>query len=146
MLQDDAIRDLAESLRDMVVVTNECQDLRVIAGLTSVIKDMGRVTLVVVSLIDEYARLSFAGTSIRWFVQRVHLTDRYFLSERTLRSAVSADMGNRIQQCDKRNKDLMNKFNAMIAIDINKGLKEMKESMDQKGFSSFSTCISLHRN
>jgi hypothetical protein len=65
MLQDDAIRDLAESLRDRVAVTNECQDLRVIAGLTNVIKDMGRATLVVVSLIDEYARLYFAGMSIR---------------------------------------------------------------------------------
>ena len=64
MLQDNAIRDLAESLRDMVAVTNECQDIRMIVGLAEVIKDMGRATLVVVSLIDEYTRVSFAGKSI----------------------------------------------------------------------------------
>lgn len=58
------------------------------------------------------------------------------LSERTLRSVISADMSNRIQQCDMRNKDLMKKFSVMIAVDTNKGMKEIKGSMDRKGFES----------
>lgn len=62
---DDTVRDLAESLRDMLAVSIEFQDLRMIVGLADVIKDMGRATLVVVSLIDEYTKISFAGESIR---------------------------------------------------------------------------------
>ena len=58
------------------------------------------------------------------------------LSERTLRSVISADMSNRIQQCDMRNKVLMKKFSVMIAVDTNKGMKEIKGSMDRKGFES----------
>jgi hypothetical protein len=61
MVQDDAILDLAERLREMVGVANECQDLPMIDGTTNVIEAIGRMALQVASLIDEYTHLPFLG-------------------------------------------------------------------------------------
>ena len=65
--QDDAIRGLAETLREMISVANDSPDLLVIDGTENVIEAIGRASLQVSTVIDEYARLPFIGelTNIR---------------------------------------------------------------------------------
>jgi hypothetical protein len=56
---DDSIRDLAESLREMLGVAKEYPDLLFIGGTTNVTEEIGRTSLKVTSLIYEYTRPSF---------------------------------------------------------------------------------------
>ena len=60
-VQDDAVRGLAESLREMVGIADQHPDLLVVVGIDKVIESIGRVFLQVASVIDEYARLPFIG-------------------------------------------------------------------------------------
>jgi len=71
MLQDEAVLDLAESLREMVGVANESPDLPVINGTSNVIEEIGRTALQVASLIDEYTKLPFLGGLKLPFSQRI---------------------------------------------------------------------------
>jgi len=64
MLQDDDVRSLAESLREMVGIAAECPDLLRIHGTTNVIEEIGRVSLQIALLIDECAKLSLMGQSV----------------------------------------------------------------------------------
>lgn len=59
--QDDAIRGLSETLREMICVANDSPDLLTIDGTENVIEAIGRASLQVSSVIDEYARLPFIG-------------------------------------------------------------------------------------
>jgi hypothetical protein len=56
---DDVVGDVAESLREVLGVAKEYSGLPVIEGTTNVIEEVGRMSLKVMSLIDEYTRLSF---------------------------------------------------------------------------------------
>jgi hypothetical protein len=56
LVQDDSLRDLAESLREMVSVASACPDLRNVEGTTNVIEDIGHTSMQVASLIDEYTK------------------------------------------------------------------------------------------
>jgi hypothetical protein len=62
MLQDDDVRNLAKSLHEMVGVAAECPDLPVIPSTTNVIEEIGRVSLQIALLIDEYAGSSLIGS------------------------------------------------------------------------------------
>ena len=62
-LQDDSIRELAGTLREMLAIANMIPDLRVIPDTTDVIVDISRQSLRVASLIHEYTKLSFPGES-----------------------------------------------------------------------------------
>jgi hypothetical protein len=64
MSQDDAVRDLAKSLYEMMGVAARCADLSRIDGTTDVVAEIGKVSLEVASLIDEYTRHSFVGKLI----------------------------------------------------------------------------------
>ncbi|ETW75133.1 hypothetical protein HETIRDRAFT_455819 [Heterobasidion irregulare TC 32-1] len=65
--QDDAIRGLAETLREMICVANDSPDLLTIDGTENVIEAIGRASLQVSSVIDEYARLPFIGEAVyKW--------------------------------------------------------------------------------
>lgn len=55
MDMDDAVRILVEALRKMVGIANECREVRVIKGTVDIIKEIGRLSLEVASLIHEYA-------------------------------------------------------------------------------------------
>jgi hypothetical protein len=61
MIKDEAIRTLAEGLREMIGAANEVRNLLVIKGTTDVIEEIGRLSLQVASLIDEYTKLPFTG-------------------------------------------------------------------------------------
>ena len=67
-LQDDSIRELAVSLRDMLATANMIPDLPVIPNTTDVIVDIGRQSLRVASLIHEYTKLSLPGDSLLYLV------------------------------------------------------------------------------
>jgi hypothetical protein len=56
LVQDDSLRDLAESLREMVSVASACPDLRNVKGAANVIEDIGHAAMQVASLIDEYTK------------------------------------------------------------------------------------------
>ena len=60
-VQDDSIRELADTLREMLATADMIPDLRVIPGTTDVIADISRQSLRVASLIHEYTKLSMPG-------------------------------------------------------------------------------------
>ena len=62
-LQDDSIRELAGTLREMLATANMIPDLPVIPDTTDVIVDISRQSLRVASLIHEYTKLSLPGDS-----------------------------------------------------------------------------------
>jgi hypothetical protein len=58
---DSDIRDLAEQLKSMLAIANECQDLRPIRGQKDVLVDIASTIISVSSLIDEYTEHGFVG-------------------------------------------------------------------------------------
>jgi hypothetical protein len=63
--QDEAVRGLAESLREMLGSAARCgHDLLLIEGTTNVMEEIGQASLEVASLIDEYTKHSFVGKVI----------------------------------------------------------------------------------
>ncbi|ETW83657.1 hypothetical protein HETIRDRAFT_425330 [Heterobasidion irregulare TC 32-1] len=61
LLQDKSVRELAESLREIVCAAHECPDLSVIKGTEDVIEAIGQISLEIASFIDKYARRIFVG-------------------------------------------------------------------------------------
>ena len=61
----DAVRGLAESLREMVHAAHKFPDLLVVDGTENVIEAIERVSIQIACLIDEYVRLPFAGKRTR---------------------------------------------------------------------------------
>ena len=72
-LQDDSIRELASTLREMLATANMIPDLPVISNTTNVIVDISRQSLRVASLIHEYTKLSLAGYSPLYLVKRLQV-------------------------------------------------------------------------
>ena len=68
-LQDDSIRELAGTLREMLAIANMIPDLPVIPDTTDVIEDISRQSLRVASLIHEYTKLSLPGDSLLCLVK-----------------------------------------------------------------------------
>jgi len=88
-LQDDSIRELAGTLREMLATANSIPDLPVIANTTDVIVDISRLSLRVASLIHEYTK--------------------YTLAERTVKIQ-SGDLKSRIDTCQKDCASLKDRF------------------------------------
>jgi hypothetical protein len=125
MLQDDCIRDLAEGLQDMLAFVNECSDLRPIKGATDVIKEMSRGVLEAASLIDEYAKPSFAGQS-NLDTRSWPSVDNYVsYPGRTARRVISVDLSNRIESCRKHLSELYVKFDRIVGVETRMIVKEM---------------------
>src|SRR5437879_777069 len=57
-VQDESIRELADTLREMLGTANMIPDLPVIPNTTNVIKEISRQSLQVASLIHEYTKLT----------------------------------------------------------------------------------------
>ena len=68
-LQDDSIRDLAGTLREMLATANQIPDLPVIPNTTDVIVGISRQSIRAASLIHEYTKLSLAGDSLLYPVK-----------------------------------------------------------------------------
>ena len=63
-LQDDSIRELAGTLREMLATGNMIPGLPVIPNTSDVIVGISRQSLRVASLIHEYTKLSLTGDSL----------------------------------------------------------------------------------
>jgi len=105
-LQDGSIRDLADSLREMLGVAKELPDLLVISSTTNVIEGIGRASLEAASLIHEYTKTSFAG--------------------RALNTQLLDGMKSRIEECRKSCADLAQKLDRRVNIDANLQVKKIQ--------------------
>ncbi|PPQ94485.1 hypothetical protein CVT25_013768 [Psilocybe cyanescens] len=96
-VQDEVIRELANTLREMLGTAAAVPDLPQIPNTDSVIEEISRQSLQVASLIHEYANLSFL--------------------KRTAKIQLSGDLKSRILQCQTKCTSLQMKL--AIRIDIN---------------------------
>jgi len=58
---DDNVRDIAENLREMLGAANAFPGLLELASTTNVIKEIGRLSLQIASLIHEYTKVPYLG-------------------------------------------------------------------------------------
>ncbi|KAF8954305.1 hypothetical protein BDZ97DRAFT_2081794 [Flammula alnicola] len=99
-IQDDSIRELANTLREMLGAANTAPDLPVIADTTNILEEISRQSLQIASLIDEYTKLCYAA--------------------RTLKIQISDDLKSRIDGSKKSCADLLGKFDRRVM----KGIKD----------------------
>ncbi|KAF8960073.1 hypothetical protein BDZ97DRAFT_1358391 [Flammula alnicola] len=59
-IQDDSIRELADTLREMLGAANAAPNLPVIADTPNILEEISRQSLQIASLIDEYTKLCYA--------------------------------------------------------------------------------------
>ena len=139
MLQDDDVRGLTESLREMVGIAAEHPDLPLILGTTNVIEEIGHLSLQIALLIDECANSSFIG-------QLLLLLSGIFdmipdsLVGRTVKSQLSDAMKSHITEYKTRCGDLMGKFDRRVEMDTNKKVVRIEEGVDR----NCRWCIEAH--
>ena len=130
MLQDDDVRGLTESLREMVGIAAEHPDLPLILGTTNVTEEIGHLSLQIALLIDECANSSFIG-------QLLLLLSGIFdmipdsLVGRTVKSQLSDVMKSHITEYKTCCGDLMGKFDRRVEMDTNKKVVRIEESVDR---------------
>ncbi|KAG6912699.1 hypothetical protein DXG01_012793, partial [Tephrocybe rancida] len=112
-LQDETIRDLASTLREMLGTANAIPDLPVIQNTTNVIEEISRQSLEVASLIHEYTKLHWAG--------------------RTVKIQIPGGLKSRIDACRACCATLKDSFNSRLHIDTNIQVKEIKAGLQQTG-------------
>ncbi|KDR70450.1 hypothetical protein GALMADRAFT_885433 [Galerina marginata CBS 339.88] len=112
-LQDECIRELASTLREMLGTANAIPDLPVIPNTTDVIEDISRQSLQVASLIHEYTKLTWAG--------------------RTVKLQIPSDLKSRIDACRKSCIALKDKFYSRLHIDTNTRVREFEAGQQQMG-------------
>jgi hypothetical protein len=119
MLQDDDVRGLAESLREMVGIAAEHPDLPLILGTTNVIEEIGQLSLKIALLIDECAKSSFIGQLLLLLSGIFDMVSDSLVG-RTVKSQLSDVMKSRITEYETRCRDLMGKFDRRVEMDTNK--------------------------
>jgi hypothetical protein len=139
-LQDDCIRELAGTLREMLATANMIPDLPVIPNTTDVIVGISRQSLRVASLIHEYTKLSLAGDLLIYPV-KVSTSDDCFCTERTVKIQ-GGDLKSRIDTCQKDCATLKDSFYSRLHLDTNIQVKEIKVDLQQAGtFSLVGYCL-----
>ncbi|KAF8817315.1 ankyrin, partial [Phlegmacium glaucopus] len=103
-LQDESIRELAITLREMLGTANAIPDLPVIPHTTDVIEAISRQSLQVASLIHEYTKLPWIG--------------------RTVKIQIPGDLKSRIDKCQKSCAALKDDFYSRLHLDTNTQVKE----------------------
>ena len=137
---DDNVRDIAENLREMLGAANAFPGLPELASTTNVIKEIGRLSLQIASLIHEYAKAPYLGkfsAITGWSKLTASWWSR--ISGRVLRNQLSNDMKTRIEGCCKACADLMQKFDRRVEMDTNRQVKGIKD--DQLGTMDLSLLI-----
>jgi len=129
-LQDESIRDLASTLREMLGTANAIPDLPVIQNTTNVIEEISRQSLQVASLIHEYTNLPWAGNSISLILDPVRVNDGLFIV-RTVK--IQGDLKSRIEECRASCTKLMDKLARKIGVDTNIRAKKIEDGLHQTG-------------
>ena len=124
-LQNDSIRQLAGTLREMLATANMVPDLPEIPNTTNVIEDIGCQSLRVASLIHEYTKLSLAGDSLLYPV-KLQVERLFLFTERTVKIGLG-DLKLRIDTCQKDCAFLKDRFLSRIHLDTNIQVKKMKD-------------------
>ena len=150
--QDDAVRDLLESLREMAGAASSFTDLPEIDGTVDVIQEIGRASLDAALIIREYTNFTIKGKgSLVGLYRFSHLTSplsRLFCElARAVKNSVS-DISSRMEECQKRCADLTVKLDRRIQIDTNRKVVDTNARVkgvqdDQKSGSS--TFDSVHK-
>ncbi|KAF9009620.1 ankyrin repeat-containing domain protein [Cyathus striatus] len=108
--QDDAVKELAESLREMLGAANACPDLREIENTTRVSESIGLAALDIASLIEECTRHT------------------YMLSR--VAQSQFKDLATRVTQCKELCRGLLEKFDRRVHLQNHSDLKDIKHSLN----------------
>ena len=117
-VQDESIRELAGTLREMLGTANAIPSLLVIPNTTNVIEEISRQSLQVASLIHEYTKLPWAGNSVAVLLSLLQSNDGLFVG-RTIRIQIPGDLKSRIDVCRKDCTTLKEGFHSRLRIDTN---------------------------
>jgi len=139
MLQDDDVRGLVESLREMVGIAAEHPDLPLIPGTTKVIEEIGHLALQIALLIDECAKSSFIG-QLLLLLSGIFNMISYLHIGRAAKSQLSDAMKSRIAEYKSCCCDLMGKFDRRVGMDTNKKVVRIEEGVDR----NCRWCIKAH--
>jgi len=131
-IQDESIRELASTLREMVGAANAIPDLPVIPNTSDVIEAISRQSLQVASLIHEYTKLPWAGDSILLLQVFIKSNNGLFVA-RTVKIQIPGDLKSRIDVCRKKCAALKDDFYSRVHIDTNTQVKEIKAGLHQNG-------------
>ncbi|KAF8962153.1 hypothetical protein BDZ97DRAFT_2059804, partial [Flammula alnicola] len=108
-IQDDSIRELADTLREMLGAAHAAPDLPVIADTSNILEEISRQSLQIASLIDEYTKLCYAA--------------------RTLKIQISDDLKTRIDGSKKSCADLLGKFDRRVRKEIKDGVGRVENTV-----------------
>jgi len=122
-LQDESIRELAGTLREMLGTANAIPDLPVIPNTTDVIEAISRQSLQVASLIHEYTKLPWGGNSVLLLLDLVKSNNCLFVG-RAIKIQIPGDLKSRIEVCRKNCAALKDDFYSRLHIDTNTQVKE----------------------
>jgi len=139
MLQDDDVRGLAESLREMVGIAAEHPDLPLICGTTNVIEEIGHLSLQIALLIDECVELSFIG-QLLLLLSGIFDMVSDLLVGRTAKSQLSDAVKSGIVEYETCCHDLMGKFDRRVGMDTNMKVVRIEEGVDR----NCRWCIEAH--
>ena len=125
-LQDESIRDLANTLREMLGTANAIPSLPVIQYTTNVIEEISRQSLQVASLIHEYTKLPWAGNFISLILDPVKVNDGLFVV-RTVK--IQGRLKSRIEECQASCTALMVTLSRRINVDTNTRVKKIEDGL-----------------
>ena len=115
-IQDESIRELAATLREILGTTKAIPNLEVIPDTTNVIEEIIRQSLEVAVLIQEYTKLPFAGDSDPHLYDPAKSNNALFVV-RTVR--IQTDLKSRIKECRDKWVILKDKLSHRITVDMN---------------------------
>ena len=136
LVQDDAVRGLADSLREMFGIANTCRNLPIIGGTINVIEAMGRACLQVASLIHEYTKLSLVGELLYRIRTLVPLSNcAISLQDGLSIFQLLKDIQPRIAQCQTCCDDLTKKFDRRVNIGTNEIVADVDEKSKYRNYA-----------
>ena len=144
-LQDESIRELAGTLREMLGTANAIPDLPVIPNTTDVIEAISRQSLQVASLIHEYTKLPWAGNSVPLFLDLVKSNNGLFVG-RAVKIQIPGDLKSRIEVCRKNCAALKDDFYSRLHIDTNTQVKETNTQVKEANTQLKEIKTGLHQN
>ena len=127
-IQDDSIRELASTLREMLGTANAMPNLPVIPDTIDVIEAISRQSLQVASLIHEYTKLRWAGNSIP-LIQDPAKSDDGLFEARTIKILIPGGLKSRINECRKTCAALKDKYHSRLNLDTNTHVKKNGTSL-----------------